>query len=265
MRIRFLILMFAVVAAALASPFPIAAQTTQPSGEKAHAAPLPADLSGVWRRSRRPPDTARKYTIYELAFSITNELPPMTPWAEEKYKANKPNVGPRSVSLAETNDPIMQCAPPGVPRVYLIRGAPLEIANIPGRVLMIFEYDHFVRKIFTDGREHPADLSPRGWEMRLASGTATRWSWTPSVSMTKRGWIMTDIRTARICASSSVIRRIDHDTLTIDTTIEDPRAYTKPWGGHAIYELKTGWDLGEVVCEDNITYGDMQQKSEGTK
>ena len=108
MRTRFLSLLLAITAAAaLASSFPMVAQTTQPSGEKAHAALAPADLSGVWRRSRRAPDKARKYTIYELAFSITNELPPMTPWAEEKYKANKPNIGPRSVSLTEKNNPIL--------------------------------------------------------------------------------------------------------------------------------------------------------------
>ena len=78
------------------------------------------------------PDKARKYTIYELAFSITSEKPPMTPWAEEKFKANKPNVGPNSVSISESNDPILQCFPPGVPRIYLVRGEPVEIAHIPG-------------------------------------------------------------------------------------------------------------------------------------
>ena len=36
----------------------------------------------------------------------------------------------------------------------------MEIANIPGRVMMLFEYDHFVRNIYTDGREHPKDLNP---------------------------------------------------------------------------------------------------------
>jgi hypothetical protein len=29
--------------------------------------------------------------------------------------------------------------------------------------------------------------------------------------------------------------------------------------------LKPGWNLGEMACADNITYGDMQQKSEGGK
>ena len=100
MRICLLGLTLAVVAAALASSPVTFAQTANSGAAKAHAAAPPADLSGVWRRSRRAPDKARKYTIYELAFSISSEKPPMTPWAEEKFKANKPNVGPNSVSIA---------------------------------------------------------------------------------------------------------------------------------------------------------------------
>src|SRR5579862_9671711 len=148
------------LAVVLLAPCALRAQTEKPGAAKMPPPSAPVDLSGVWRRSRRPPDKARKYTIYELAFSITSDPPPMTPWAEAKFKASKPNVGPRAVSIGESNDPVLQCAPPGVPRVYLIRGEPVEIAQTPGRVLMLFEYDHFVRHIFTDGRAHPADLNP---------------------------------------------------------------------------------------------------------
>src|ERR1700694_5749443 len=99
------------------------AQTVgKPEGSKAQKAAPTTDLTGVWRRSRRAPNKARKYAVYELAFSITNEKPPMTPWAEAKFKAAKPNVGPNAVTLSETNDPIINCFPPGVQAGYLIRG-----------------------------------------------------------------------------------------------------------------------------------------------
>ena len=241
------------------------AQSTKPSVAKPQPATASADLSGVWRRSRRAPDKARKYTIYELAFSITSEKPPMTPWAEERFNANKPNVGPRSVSISESNDPIVQCAPPGIPRVYLVRGEPVEIVQTRDKVLMLFEYDHFVRHIFIDGRAHSADPNP-SW-MGDAIG---KWDGdtlvVDTIGFNDKTWLDNDghphSEDLRVVER---IRRVDHDTLTIDTTIEDPKAYTKPWGGRAIYELKPGWDLGEMICEDNVTYGDMQQKSEGGK
>ena len=88
MRCHVLVLALA-MAAALASSPAILAQTAKADMPNAHAAAPPADLSGVWRRSRRAPDKTRKYTIYELAFSITSEKPPMTPWAEEKVQGQQ--------------------------------------------------------------------------------------------------------------------------------------------------------------------------------
>jgi hypothetical protein len=267
MRNFFGSLAFATAAALAAlAPSGAFAQSASSKGAKAIAAPsAPVNLSGVWRRSRRPPDKSRRYTIYELAFSITSETPPMTPWAKEKYEANKPNIGPRAVSLTDTNDPIMQCFPPGVPRVYLIRGEPVEIAQTPGRVLMLFEYDHFVRNIYTDGRGHPKDLNP-SW-MGDAIG---KWEGdtlvVDTVGFNDKTWLDNDghphTEDLRVVER---IRRTNHETLTIDTTIEDPKAYNKPWGGHAVYELKPDWNIGEMVCEDNISYGDMQKESEGGK
>ena len=129
MRNGFLGLTFALLVV-VASRLPTFAQTGTSTKAKTQA-PATPDLSGVWRRSRSAPDKARKYTIYELAFTISNDVPPMTPWAEAKFKANLPNLGPRSVSLGESNDPIMQCFPRGVPRVCLIRGEPVEIVQTP--------------------------------------------------------------------------------------------------------------------------------------
>ena len=47
------------------------------------------------------------------------------------------------------------------------------------------------------------------------------------------------------------INRVDHDTLKDDFTIEDPKAYTKPWIAQQIYKLKPGWEIAEYVCDNN--------------
>jgi hypothetical protein len=255
-----------VVAATLACSSVILSQTAQRPGPAKDKMAAPAtDLTGVWRRSRRAPDKARKYTIYELAFSITNEKPPMTPWAEAKFKVAKPNVGPNAVTLAETNDPLTNFFPPGVPRIYLIRGEPVEIMQTPGRVVMLYEYDHFVREIYTDGRQHPKDLNPTwmGDSIGKWEGDALV---VDSVGFNDKTWLDNDghPHTDELHVVER-IRRASHDTLTIDVTIDDPKAYTKPWGGHMIFELKPDWNLGEMVCEDNVTFSDMQKTTEGRK
>ena len=53
------------------------------------------------------------------------------------------------------------------------------------------------------------------------------------------------------------IRRIDRNTLQIDLAIDDPKAYTKPWGGQLIYQLRPGWTITEMVCEDNVTFDEF--------
>ena len=58
----------------------------------------------------------------------------MTPWAAAKYKINNPKYhgdDPNTV----LSDPVFQCFPPGVPRIYLYN-FPVQIVQIPGQVLM---------------------------------------------------------------------------------------------------------------------------------
>lgn len=229
-----------------------------------HSASTP-DLGGIWRRSRKPPDKTKKYTIFDLAMSITSEDPPMTAWGLTKFKANKPNLGPNGVSLADSNDPVINCFPPGVPRIYLQRGEPLEIIQVPGRVLMLFEYDHFNRQIFTDGRAHPKDPAPT-W----MGDSVGKWEGDTlvidTVGFNDKTWLdaVGHPHSDQLHLVER-IRRVNHDTLTIDLTIDDPKAYTKPWGGHEVFELKPTWSIGEMICEDNVTFSDMQKKTEAGK
>jgi hypothetical protein len=264
MRNRLMGPILAVVA--LASLSVVLAQTSQkPEAAKTQTAASTKDLTGVWRRSRRAPDKARRYTIYELIFTLTSEKPPMTPWAEAKFNAAKPNVGPNAVTLAQTNDPITNCFPPGVPRIYLIRGEPVEIMQTAGKVVMLYEYDHFVREIYTDGRQHPKDLNPT-W----MGDSIGKWEGdtlvVDSVGFNDKTWLDNDghPHTEDLHVVER-LRRASYDTLTIDVTIDDPKAYTKSWSGHMIFELKPDWNLGEMVCEDNITFSDMQKTTESGK
>jgi hypothetical protein len=241
-----------------------AAATKTPSATKAAAGTTP-DLSGVWRRSRRPPDNKRKYTLFEIALSLTNEEPPMTPWGLEKFKAAKPNVGPHAVTLAQTNDPVAQCFPPGVPKIYLVRGAPLEILQAPGRVVMYFEYDHFVREIFTDGRQHTADLNPTWMGESIGKWEGTTLV-VDTIGFNEKTWL--DYSGHPHSDQLHLVERIQrtsHDTLVNDITIEDPKAYTKPWTSHMVFDLKPDWKIEETICEDNANFSNLQKISESNK
>jgi hypothetical protein len=237
------------MAAALTSASALPAQTAEKGVAKAQTSAPPVDLSGVWRRSRRAPDKTRKYTIYDLAFTITTEKPPMTPWAEEKFKANKP-TGPTVTSL-DSNDPDFQCFPSGVPRIYLFL-YPMEIIHTPGRVLMLFEYGHNIRQIFTDGRGHAQDA-----EATWMGDSIGHWEGDTLVAETTglndKTWFgyggQPHSDALRVVER---FRRPDPNSLVIDITLDDPKAYTMPLHTQKKYVLKPDWNIMEFVCEDNL-------------
>ena len=242
-----------ILAAAVAFPSILLAQQTgaaKPSGST-------PDLSGVWNRRNMPGARYQGYTF-------SAEEPSMTPWAAEKFKANKPSFGPRMVE--DSNDPVnpttinaMGCFPPGVPRIYL-HPFPMEIIQSPNRVLMIFEFSHYIRQIWTDGRQHNTDLGPT-W---MGDSTG-RWEGDTLVVETTgfndKTWLdrgghphTEDLRV------TERMRRVDAKTLQIDITMDDPKAYTKPWGGRLTYGLRPDWHISEMICEDNVNFDEFLKK-----
>src|ERR1700680_1962624 len=128
------------------------------------AAPQGADFSGVWYPSTgatlgaaTPDNPGQQFVWLDPQGKPVKGPLPMTPWGLEKLKANRPTG--QNVSSIDSNDPDFQCFPSGVPRIYLFL-YPIEFVHTPGRVLVLFEYGHMIRQIFTDGRGHLQDAEP---------------------------------------------------------------------------------------------------------
>lgn len=210
----------------------VIALTACPAGASAQV-----DLSGVWMRqapgngfSEAPP-------------------PPMTPWGVEQFRSHKPTVGPQAA--LDANDPTLACAPPGLPYVLAIP-TPFEIVQTRGQVMQLFEYNHFVRRIHTDGRPHPADLRDTGvyeWH----GHSIGRWEGDTfvidTIGFNDATWL-DRLGHPHSDALHVVerIRRVDHDTLEYGVTIDDPKAYTAPWAGRMIFTLRPDWEIFEHVC-----------------
>jgi hypothetical protein len=210
------------------------------------------DLSGVWTNVNLP-GTA-DWAIY----TFSAELPALTPWGQARFDAAKPQRGPRGVPVAQTDDLVYQCYPPGTPRIYL-HPFPMEIIQLPDRVLMIFEYDHLVRQIYTDGREHRTDL-PESWMGDSIGHWEGKTLVVESTGFNDRTWI------DRIAVPHSqdmrLIERIyvnDKDQLQVDMRVEDPQALAKPWEFSRYYR-KTDWTIEELMCEDNATYSEFEDE-----
>jgi hypothetical protein len=211
-----------------------------------------ADFSGVW--SNDPPPATLAYQN-----DTFSERPPrLTAWGQARFDVAKPSRGPRGVPVAETDDPVYACYPPGVPRVYL-HPFPLEIIHTPGRVLMMFEYDHLNRQIFVDGREHRTDLAPM-W----MGDSIGRWDGgtlvIETVNFNDKTWLdRTGVPHSEELRVIERIRLVDPDRLEIDITMEDPIAFEEPWRAQRFYR-RTEWAIEELSCLDNANFEEYESE-----
>ena len=57
-------------------------------------------------------------------------------------------------------------------------------------------------------------------------------------------------------------RRLNRNTLEVEFRFEDPKAFTKPWGGKKVYTLQTTTEMTEyVLCEEHLEMGTIRGKT----
>jgi hypothetical protein len=207
----------------------------------------PHDLSGVWMQDRpRPGRVIERYWICELS----PDEPPMTLWGLAQFHAAKSSFGSRAFPIAETNDPTYKsCSPPGFPRA-IFHAFPLQIVQTAGEVIMLFEWDSMRHQIFTDGRKRDEALGPLwmgdsigNWEGDTLVADTVNFNdktWLDRIGHPHSEQLHVVERT----------RRVDHDHLEDQITIDDPKAYSKPWRGTIVFLLHPKWTLSEEFCED---------------
>jgi hypothetical protein len=240
------------------------AQTASPSaapavgkgkGAKADPAGLtgPAPVrdlgGGVWML--HSPPSMRAFTN----FTFTKDAPDLTPWGEAKLKEAKPSNG-GEYTLDTTNDPVLtRCDPPGVPRVYF-HPYPFEFVTSPKSVLMLFEYDHWIRRLYTDGRPIPTDPDLTWMGTSVAHWEDNTTLVVDTVGMNDKTWLD---RLGRPHSDQLHVverfHRVDQGHLEVGITMIDPKALAKPWTTTFYYELKPEWEIQEISCSgDYLQY-----------
>jgi hypothetical protein len=212
------------------------------------------DLSGVWETipGRRPPGPA-------IAAEGTGELPPSgsifgnigdqipggapyQPWAAELVK--------KRMADNSKDNPDAHCLPMGVMQMTS-HPYPKKIIQTPLEVIVIYEGSGTtVREIFLDGRTPAKDAEP--WWNGYSTG---RWEGdtlvVETVGFMDDGWL--DVRGSPLTSAGKMIerfRRPSFGSLVIEVTIDDPKAYTKPFTATVNNRLLPDSQLIEFVCLD---------------
>lgn len=213
------------------------------------------DLSGIWWGR-----TPRGFTM------SATPPPPMTPWGQERFNQAKPGLsGARAQPLG--NDPIMVCDPIGYPRVMFWTAYPVEILQVPGRTLMFFDFFYAYRTIWTDGRKLESDPDPRWY-----GNSVGRWDGdtfiVESTGFEDRSWIdAAGHPHSENMRLEERFHRVDHDTIEFTMTIDDPKAYTKPWVSDkmtlTLADAKTKMREDICVPTDEAVYKDQMRNPAG--
>ena len=127
-----------------------------------------------------------------------------------------------------------------IPRI-LFFPQPLEIYQSPQRMFMFFERDHAWRQIWTDGRSHPSAMEPTWMGDSIGKWEGDTFV-VDTIGLTEKSWLdfYGDPHSDDIHLVER-FKRVDHDTLTLQLIVEDPKAYTATWVGDTkIYKLLKG-------------------------
>ena len=212
------------------------------------------DFSGVWE-SRIPPsgrfgapalpnvgNGPPVASFANVGINIKEGLP-FTPWAAELRKQ-------RMASNSKDN-PDANCLPIGFMQLHT-HTQPRKIVQTKDDLVILYEPNYGLRQIFTDGRALPTD-DPQPWWDGYSVGT---WDGDTLVVESRGfrgdGWL--DVNGSPFTEALKLTERFRRPTygrLEIDITIDDPKAYTRPWTVRVNQRLAVDDQLIEFVCNEN--------------
>ncbi|HEV3333912.1 MAG TPA: hypothetical protein VG096_23160 [Bryobacteraceae bacterium] len=234
--------------------YPSAGIPRTPDGRPNLNAPTPRtrdgkpDLSGMWGwEDNRPcpadgcPDQKVGQEFINIGWSLKGGLP-YQPWAAALVKKRQ--------SENSKDDPQSRCLPRGALRI-LTDGLFKKIIQAPGLLVILTERNATYRQIFTDGRPLPADANP-SWN-GYSSG---KWDGDTLVVQTIgfRDDMWLDASGSPLSSEARVterFRRPNFGKLEVEITVDDSKAYTKPWTIKLNQPLKADTELLDYICLEN--------------
>jgi hypothetical protein len=192
------------------------------------------DLSGIWTAD------SGKY-LNNLAGEGVEV--PIQPWAAAVYKERLDTLG--------RDKPQVRCLPHGVPDAMLVPGYPFKIIQTPGETIVLGEEFNQFRQIFTDGRKLPVDPNPAWFGYSTGKWEGDTFV-VETAGFNDQSWLdngghpHTDA-----LRLTERFRRRNFGSLELDLTVDDPKAYTKPWKSVTIhFVLLPDTELIENLCEN---------------
>ncbi|OFW04691.1 MAG: hypothetical protein A3I61_12220 [Acidobacteria bacterium RIFCSPLOWO2_02_FULL_68_18] len=222
------------------------------------------DLSGIWNVSPRrekpgqaPPGRPPLAVFADIGVNMVGGLPSQR-WAADLSK--------KRVANRRYDNPDALCLPQG-PLQYHLDPQPRQIHQMPGRTLVVYESNYGLRTIYTDGRRLPKLGEPQPYWHGYSVG---RWEGATFVVESNNfrgvqgghagdGWLdqMGSPFTDALHLTER-FRRVNVGNMEIDVTIDDPKAYTRPFTVRVEHVIDaSGFEMIEFICHENQKFLEM--------
>jgi hypothetical protein len=224
------------------------------------AAPTPRlpggkpDFSGLWltdapcNRSKDPeasPVCGPELPMGAQGINMGLGLPgglPYQPWLAALVKERTANNA--------KDDPHVACLPDTFLRAYSLPHL-LKFVQTPDLLVMLNEMNAGYRQVFLDARPLPDDPTP-SWQ----GYSSARWEGDTLVvnSAGFRDDLWIDWNGSMVTSVAKVqerIRRPDYGHLEIVVSVDDPKAYTKPWTATLHQRIALNTELVDEICLEN--------------
>ena len=217
------------------------------------------DLSGLWQNVTTFPRTDSVSgtggspradgsipVIMTLFWNIKyglKEPVPLRPWAADLQKQREAD--------GNKDNPDALCLPMGFMQFHN-HPQPRKIVQTPTLVLIMYEANNGLRQIFLDGRSLPTN-DPQPWWYGYSAG---KWAGDTLVVETSGlrdgGWL--DVVGTPLTDAAKVterFRRPSFGALEIEVTVDDQKAFTKPWTVTINQRIMLDTELIEFICNEN--------------
>jgi hypothetical protein len=220
------------------------------------------DLSGLWEPAHtkdRPglnlnvtaplpfaipssPDDPPVAQFFNIGAGFKDGLLPFTPWGSQVRAQRKGNDN--------KDNPDALCLPLGLTQLHM-HPQPREIVQTQREIVILYEANGNVRRILTDGRPLPNN-DPTPWWYGYS---VAHWDGDTLVVETTgfRDDVWLDVEGSPLTSTGKMTerwRRPKFGLMQIDITIEDPKAYTKPFTARVNHQLMPDTELMEFVCQE---------------
>jgi hypothetical protein len=206
------------------------------------------DFSGIWLAERNRPCPAIGCNDMEIGQEFVNigwalkDGLPYQPWAADLVKARTAQNG--------VDDPGSHCRPTGIVKMHT---SPFyrKVVQSPDLLLILTERDAEHRQIFLDGRTLPADPqpTPNGYSTAKWEGDALVVN---SIGFTDGTWL--DRSGSPLTSAAKIterFRRVNYGQMDISITVDDAKAYTKPWTITLHQHIALNTELMNYFCMEN--------------